>query len=151
MAKRSLTVKIEGEGVRETLAKFRSLPKDASRILKERTRKLSEKIADRARAAAASDFAPQSHLLAPTVKAVTDRVPAVKAGGATRVGSSRVAAYKVLFGAEFGSDVYRQFGRQHSGREGHWFFPVIENNQGVLISEWEKIADDVVDEFTEGR
>lgn len=150
MAKSSLSVNLEHEGLRETLAKFRKLPKDASIALRERSKELSEVLATKARAAAVSDFSPQSKLLATTVKPMKDRVPVVQAGGSRRVGRNRTPAYKVLFGSEFGSNVYGQFKKSHQGKEGSWFFPVVEKNQREVMGAWQKVADDIVDEFTEG-
>lgn len=150
MAKTAFTMRIQAEGLTETLSAFRKLPKDATKALRDGTLEISQKLAAKARQAAMSDFAPQSKLVAPTVKAVKDRVPAIQAGGAKRVGRHRVPAYKVLFGSEFGANRYPQFHRSHQGQEGAWFFPIVEANQAQVMAQWRKAADDIIDEFTAG-
>jgi hypothetical protein len=148
--KTSLVVTVRIEGVRETLAAYRRLPKEASQALRKRSGELAETLAGRARAAALSDAAPQSPLLAKTVRARRDRVPSIVAGGARRVGRRKVPAWKVLFGSEFGSNTYKQFGRRHSGRVGHWFFPVAERNADDVIAAWRRAADDIARSFSAG-
>ena len=107
MAKTALTVNMPIEGARETLRAFRKLPKEASQELRERSLKLSETLANRARQAARSD-SPQAALMAPTIKARRDRLPSIQVGGSKRVGRNRKPAYKILFGSEFGSNTLRQ-------------------------------------------
>lgn len=147
MAKRALTVNVRIEGVKETIAAFRKLPKDASKELREKSLDLSTLIANRARVAGMSD-SPQSALMAPTVKPLKDRLPAVVVGGSSRVGRNRVPAYKVLFGAEFGASL-PQF-RPHQGRNGYWFFPSVEANEAAISRAWLKAADDTIRKFTAG-
>jgi hypothetical protein len=147
---RALVVTVRIEGVRETLAAYRRLPKEASKALRNRSTELTETLAGRARAAAMSDQAPQSPLLAKTVRARRDRVPSIVAGGFAKVGRRKVPAWKVLFGSEFGSDAYKQFGRRHSGRKGHWFFPTAERNADDVIAAWRRAADDIARSFSAG-
>lgn len=150
MARTTLSVNLHVEGSRELLAAFRRLPKDASAALRDASLELATALADRAAVAAAADAAPQSKLLVPTIRAKRDRVPAVQVGGSTRVGRNKVPAYKVLFGAEFGSNQHRQFGRVHSGRRGYWFFPLVEEQREQIETGWLKAADDIVSSFTRG-
>lgn len=139
------------EGMDETRAALRRLPKDAKKRLKNASKSITEKLKPKARSAATSDFSPQSSLVAPTVTTLSGGdQPTVKVGGTKRVGRNRVPVYKVLFGSEFGSNRYDQFGRPHSGQKGNWFFPVVEENQKLITDEWRQAADDVVDDFTRG-
>ncbi|WP_435582922.1 hypothetical protein [Amycolatopsis thermoflava] len=150
MAKTSLTVKMSIVGLRPTLRAFADLPKDATTRLKDATLELSRSLAEKAKADGMTDEAPQSPLVASTVKAVRDRVPAIQAGGTRRLGRNRAPAYKLLFGSVFGSNFYAQFGRPHQGRDAYWFFPVVENSQAEIAAKWSAVADGIIAEFSEG-
>jgi hypothetical protein len=160
VAKTTLTVRVRISGVRETLAAFRKLPKDASDTLRGAAKSISFAVARSARAAGQRTDA-QSAAVSTTVKPVRDRVPAVQVGGSTRVGGSRTPAYRLLFGSEFGGNgrfgwysaakydasVGRQFSA-HTGREGRWFFPTIEREQARIDQKWGKAADDIIRRWT---
>lgn len=148
MAKTGLTVTLRVEGLRETLAAFRSLPKEANTELRERTLKLSESLAASAQQAAKQEGR-QARILAPTIKAKRDRVPAVTAGGAKRIGRTRTPAFKLLFGSEFGSSRLKQF-KPHRGAEGYWFFPTVEREQAEIGRAWSEVADNIIKSFSEG-
>ncbi|OLT46490.1 hypothetical protein BJF85_16740 [Saccharomonospora sp. CUA-673] len=134
------------EGARETLRAFRRLPKEASQELRDRSQKLSETLATRARQAAQSD-SPQAALMASTIKARRDRLPSLQVGGSKRVGRNKAPAYKILFGAEFGSNSLAQF-RPHNGQQGYWFFPVAENQSADIRRAWQDVADEIERRFT---
>jgi hypothetical protein len=160
MAKQALTVKVHIDGVKETLAAFRKLPKDASQELREASLKIAETLVVAAKRNA--DDA-QSRAVATTVKVAKDRVPAVQAGGSKRVTSTRAAAYQLLFGSEFGMDQRSgwyanarydksaglQF-RPHNGQQGYWFFPAVEDQRARIAAEWNKAADAIIRKFGEG-
>jgi hypothetical protein len=142
----AITVRIEGG--RETLAAFRRLPREASTALRERSLELAKALAGRVQSSATGD-SPQSALMATTVKAKRDRIPVIEAGGTTRVGSSRVPAYKVLFGSEFGARTLPQY-RPHVGRGSYWMFRTVEDNEAMIAAGWLRAADDIVRAFGEG-
>lgn len=150
MAKTSLTMGIRISGARETLKAFNDLPKDANNELRDRSKKLSEMLADKVRQAARSDQSPQSALLAPTVKARRDRVPVIVAGGARRIGSRGRPAWALLFGAEFGSNRHRQFRKQHTGKDGSWLFPVADEHRDLIDREWNAAADEIAAKWAQG-
>lgn len=150
MAKTSLTIGVQIDGVRETLAAFRNLPKEASDALRDASQELARKLALSAQRAAAGDSSPQSALLVPTIRAGRDRVPVVQAGGTRRVGRNRTPAWKLLFGSEFGSNRYKQFGHKHAGRTGYWLFPTVERERTTIARAWRQAADDVTRAW-EGR
>lgn len=147
--KSSVVISVTGEGVRETLAAFRGLPKEANRELRLASLDLSRELAADAKAAGAAEGS-QAALVATTVKAVFDRTPAVQAGGTKRLGSRRKPAWKLLFGSEFGSNEYRQFPHLHQGRDGIWFFPTIEANSSSIAARWREAADRTIAAFTKG-
>ncbi len=93
MARQAITFTVHIDGVRTTLRAFRELPADASKRLREESLKLAEVLAQKARADGMADAAPQSKLVATTVKATRDRVPAIQAGGTKRLGRHRAPAF----------------------------------------------------------
>lgn len=159
MAKRALTVNVRIDGVREILKAFNRMPKDATNALRDASKTIAEKVARKARSAGQGLDA-QSAAVASTVKVARDRVPAVQAGGAKRVTSSRVPAYSLLFGSEFGADgrfgwyakskYGESTGRQfspHQGQQGRWFFPTVEAEQATIAREWGQAVDEIIDKW----
>jgi len=146
--------------VRATLAAFRALPKQASEAVRGGSLKLAKTLARKVKAAGFAD-SEQAAAVAPTVKAVSDRIPAITAGGDTRVASTRVPAYALLFGSEFGAR--RRFGwyaarkyarsrgrqyRRHLGKGSYWFFRTVEDNTADINKAWRQVADDIVNTWS---
>lgn len=148
MAQQSITLTIRVEGATQLLAAFNRLPKEASNALRDASQGLAVAMAGRVAAAARAESS-QAGLLAGTVKAKRDRIPAVEVGGSSRVGRNSKPAYKILFGSEFGSDRYRQF-KPHIGRGSYWAFKTIEASESVISAGWLKAADEIVQRFGEG-
>lgn len=148
MAKQSLTMSMRIDGLKETLQAFNKLGKDANKELREAAFELSQTLATRVQSAANS-AGPQAALLASTVKARRDRAPFIEVGGTKRVGSNKVPAFKVLFGSEFGSNNLKQF-KPHRGRMGYWAFPTVEANASEISAAWTKVADKLIDDFSQG-
>jgi hypothetical protein len=157
----TLTVKVRVTGVRETLAAFRRLPKDASNELRDAAGQIAQVLV--AAAKSNSHIDPQSAAVGTTVKVARDRVPAVTAGGSKRVTSSGAKAWQLLFGSEFGANGrYGWYGaskyadspgRQfspHQGQRGRWFFPAVEDRQAQIAAQWRQAADNIVRKFGEG-
>jgi hypothetical protein len=150
----ALTIKLHILGVRETLAAFRKLPKEASNSLREQSMRLAASLAQhvagappaRGGAAAARADSPQSALMAPTVKAIRDRVPAISAGGTSRVGRNQKPAFKILFGSEFGARRYKQF-RPHLGTGSYWMFRTVQHNEAELSAAWGRVAAAIAESF----
>lgn len=148
MAKKSsLTFTIRQEGVRETLAAFRGLPKEANQQLRKASSKIAADFAPKAAAAGAAE-GHQAALVAKTVRPGFDRVPVVTAGGTRRLGRRKAPAWKLLFGSEFGSNRFTQFPRPHTGTKGSWFFPTIEAQASAISKAWLVAADEVLRAFT---
>lgn len=159
----ALTVHSHLVGAREAIAVLDVLPKDAEVQLKNASEQISRYIAGVARGDAVSGGGPQGSLLAPTVKAVRGRTPMVQVGGTKRVGRRRAPAYGVLYGSVFGANGrYGWYGRPryrpasgrqyrpHAGRAAYWFFPLLES-QSPAIGRWfNRAADKVVNDWTEG-
>jgi hypothetical protein len=139
------TVKIDG--LRETLAAFKALPKEANAELRVETLKLSKDLATAVKGAALAEGS-QWGLLARTVRARKDRVPVVQAGGVTRLGRNRKPAFKLLFGAEFGAKYLHQFKPRQA--DGYVFFPAADREVPRINAAWNKVADDIQRRFGEG-
>jgi hypothetical protein len=148
MGKFGITVTVKIDGLRETLAKFRELPKEANDQLRTESQKLSGDLADVIKANAGSEGR-QWGILARTVKARKDRVPVVTAGGAVKLGRNREPAYKLLFGAEFGATYLHQFKPRTPGNEGYVFFKSAKRMQPTIGEAWNRAADDIVTRFGE--
>lgn len=138
--KRTITVTVRITGLRPTLAKFKALPKNADKEMRAASLSIAGVLAvdikNEARANA------QSALMVPTIRAVRDRVPVVQGGGARRVGSNRVPAFKVLFGAEFGSHSLGQF--RPFNTTGYFFFPTVDESRDWIDREFNDAADEVL-------
>lgn len=163
MARQAITFTVHIDGVRTTLQAFRELPADANKRLREESLKLAQVLAEKARADGMADAAPQSKLVATTVKATRDRVPAIQAGGTKRLGRHRAPAFGLVFASIFGmnrrsgwyanrryrtSDGHQY--REHAGRNAYWFFPVVEKNSAEIGRAWNKVAADIASDFGRG-
>lgn len=147
---RPLTVTVHIDGLRETLAAMNRLPKDANAALRAKSLHLSRLLATRAAAAARAEGR-QGPLVATTVRPKLDRVPTVIAGGTSpRLGRGRARPDQLLFGTEFGSDRYKQFGKRHVGRGSYWFFRTIEAESPATARAWAEAADEIVRRFSQG-
>lgn len=150
MAKTGLTVRVEIAGLRETLAKLNTLPKAANDAIKDHSQQLAGYLARRAQGRARGDRSPQAKRVAQTIKVMRDRVPVIQAGGTQRIASSRVPAYKLLFGSEFGSNQLGQFGKRHNGQQGSWFYGTVEDHAAEIADALSEAADETIEHFTKG-
>ena len=149
MAIKDLTVKVRIDGLRETIAALNRLPKEANAEIRATALALAKDLAAAAAAAGRAEGR-QAALVAATVKAGRDRVPVVTAGGTRRLGSNRAPAFKLLFGSEFGSNFYRQFGKPHVGSGSYWFFRTVDEEQAEISAAWLKAADEIIERFGDG-
>ena len=150
MARNSITVRIQADGVNEVLRAFRELPENAQDELRDEARKLAELLARKIRADGSTDEAPQSPIVASTVNVVDGRfLPTIEVGGTRRIGRRHVPAYRLLFGSVFGSNAYQQFHRPHNGQVGYWVYPTVERNGTEIVKAWNQAAENIARKFTE--
>lgn len=147
MAKQALTMRVSVYGVRETIAAFDRLPREARREIEEASLDIARSMVPRLRFAAVG-LGRQGPLLGSTVRALKDRVPVVSAGGAAPLGSRRRPAFKLLFGFEFGSDRYGQFRRHLGGGGSYWMFKTVFERQDEMMRRYLRAADAIIDKFT---
>jgi hypothetical protein len=145
--KDTLTFNLKIDGAKETLKALNRLPKEANKAVKDGSMELARVLATRVKAAAVADKSPQSALLARTVRARRDRVPVIVAGGDRLLGRRKVPAWRLLFGAEMGSNAHPQFHHAHSGRKGYWFFPTASREAPTIAKAWNEVADQIVNAY----
>jgi hypothetical protein len=143
---KSTTVRMEG------LNRYlRTLPKEAATELRAASQDIAARIASEA-AGRARGLHPTAQLVAGTIKARRDRVPIIAEGGARKLpahsdGRARTGARQsvgdVVWGAEFGSDRYRQFPPwRGSGKgAGYFMWPTVNDRSEWMLGEWSKALD----------
>lgn len=137
--RKTLTVTIRITGLREVIRAFKKWPDDAIAEIRAAGFSIAGYVATKIRTSARLNA--QSGLIAPTVRAMRDRLPVIVAGGNRRVGRNRVAAYKVLFGAEFGAVTLAQFRAFQSG--GYFFFVTVDKERDYIQREYLDAVDEV--------
>lgn len=153
--KEALSVKVRLTGVREVLAGFRGMSKNANDALRDASLTLAQALAVDVAAAGRAEGA-QAALVATTVKARRDRVPVIVAGGSKRIGSRRVPAYELLFGSEFGAGQGGRYGlrqfKPHLGSGSYWIFKTVQDAAATarIDREWNAAADAIVRAFGKG-
>lgn len=129
---------IEVQGLKELLKDMNRLGPAFNREVRASSKKIAEDEVPRLKAAA-NISNKMSAAVGVTVRARSDRVPQIIAGGAKRVAlSTKPKAGDVFFGAEFGGGkrkTTRQF-RPHRGRRGYWFWPQIREDEKRMVAEW---------------
>lgn len=134
-------VETDGSDARRVLRAFTVLGVDARREVPDTLDRLNRVMALAvARAARASSR--QSALLAPTV-GITGNT--VTVGGSRPMGSRRAPAYKLLYGAEFGSKRYRQFRARRA--TGYWFTPTVNAQRTRVAASWIRVVAALADDW----
>jgi len=154
-----ITVNLKIDGARETLRAFGRLGKDANKALREANKDISSDLAGKIQTAARSSDA-QSAAVASSIKARSDRVPTIEAGGrrlATKQrrrssGQRKTQAGDLIFGANFGATYLPQF-RPHNGGAGsddYWFYSTVDDNEERIVKRWQDTADRLLSEWGSG-
>lgn len=139
-----LDIAVEVIGAAPILRAFRDLPKEAVEKLRDASKEMSVTLAEQI-AAAARHEGRQAALMAPTVKPRRNRVPAVVAGGAKKVGRKRVPAGALLFGSEFGAHL-PQF-RPHLSGGSYWFYETVKEKDSEIYAKWLAVAEELISSF----
>lgn len=134
------------EGMNSFLRSLKDAPRELQNELRDRAKDIAEPIAADARALART---PQQKLIAPSIRAVRDRVPVVKLGGGRKAASTTPRRIKpkmsdIYWGADFGSDM-KQFPAIKKG--GRLIYPAIAGRK-------DEVADaylDAVEKIFKGR
>lgn len=122
-------LRIEAEGVAETLRAFQGLERDirmeANSKVRAAARELAGDLATELRAAAGSSGVPVAPRVARSVKVKSDRYPTVQIGGSSRVGRHGGTAAALVWGSEQGpKGEVNHFGVPPGA--GYWIKPTVE-------------------------
>lgn len=147
MAKTSLSISVKIDGLKETQRKLKLLPDDAKKELVDASFELSQDLAKAMRGNARSQGR-QAALLTGTVATGEKELPQVSVGGSSPVGRHHKAAYKVLFGSEFGAKFLKQFKPRNTS--GYWVYPAVDSMRGEIAEKWDAAAQRVIDNFCDG-
>lgn len=138
---------------------LRRLPKDATVRLRSASLRIAARVAERA-GARARMVGGVSKYVAPTIKPKRDRVPKIVMGGAARLpardGATRSGRRQtvgdVMWGAEFGSDRFRQFSpwRGSDTGAGYFLWPTVRAESDATIEEYGDALIDAVDKSAKG-
>ena len=129
------------EGLNALLRTFRTYPRELSSELRDRAKKIADPIAEDARDRAQTS---QQKMVAPSIRAVRDRIPVVKVGGGMTVKSStprrrQPRAGQVYFGADFGSSLPQFPGKTSGGR---MIFKAVKGNRDNIAEQYlDAVAD----------
>jgi hypothetical protein len=151
---RPLNVTVEVEGLQECLRAFNRFGRDANKELREAAQAHANRLVPRVMAAAAAEGG-AARAVAPTVRAMRDRVPVLAAGGAKKADVSRAkrpAAGGLVFGAEFGGGARkgtRQF-KAHRGHEGYWLYPTLRATVGELFDGYQRTLEQLARRWAAG-
>jgi hypothetical protein len=135
---------VKVDGTREALRACNKLGKDANRELRSAARDIAHGTAQAAQRRGLG-LGGLPAIVAPTVRAGSDRVPKVMGGGAKRVGRRRTPAGQVFFGAEFGGGrrpTTRQFA-PHRGQTGYFLWPTIRARKREDLHRYQQALDRV--------
>lgn len=130
------------EGLGETIAAFKRLPKDVRDDADEQVRAIAQFVAGQTRSAATTRA---EHKAAGTIKAQKASVSLGGGGKSNRAGN-------MALGTEFGGRgraTTQQF-RVHRGRDGYFFWPAIRANSDRIVQMWDDVMDRAGDRWASG-
>lgn len=133
----------EIKGLNQFLRDMRHAPPELSKELRQRAQKIAEPVAADARSRAST---PQARMSAPSIRAVRDRVPVIKAGGGSALVSGtprrrRPKAGDVYFGADFGARGLPQFPSKTKG--GRMVFKAVRGQRKHIADQYLDAVEDV--------
>jgi hypothetical protein len=127
------------EGLNDVLKAFRQLPKEASKELRQASKTIAERHMAPAWRDAALGAGPWGEQIAASVKAASDRIPAVKIGGNRKVFSGGATATMVRWPSSTGEnrDSFAPF-------EATNWLQDVRSYQGPALQEWGQAVDRIV-------
>lgn len=130
--------------VSAALRVLRKLPKEASRELRAASKEIVNREVPRIRSAATTK---QARAAAKSVRAASDRVPAIAMGGKKKVTSAKNGyAGSIAFGSDAGAVVHEQFPKPPGDQ---WFWDTLGRDAGDMMSQWGKAYDEVLDTWSD--
>jgi len=127
------------EGLNDVLKAFRQLPKEASKELRQASKIIAERHMAPAWRDAALGAGPWGEQIAASVKAASDRIPAVKIGGNRKVFSGGATATMVRWPSSTGTarDSFAPF-------EATNWLQDVRSYHGPALQEWAQAVDRIV-------
>lgn len=132
-----MAMNIKVTGLKSTLKALKKLPEQFQSDVMDASWEISQEVAVALRAKARSQ-SNMTGLEAPTIVTGEALMPMVTIGGSSMVGKHAVAAYKILFGSEFGSNKYHQFKPVNAA--GYWIYPTVTAMQETFVDKWQEAA-----------
>lgn len=144
MAGAALGVRVEG------VSKFlTAMQKVDSRFNAELRKAAMDVAGDVATRVGARGSGPQARVFG-ALAASSDRYPTIRLKGANsfrrkRKGRTGAKMSDIFFGAEFGSNRYKQFHRPHAGTRGYVFWPTVRAMSGEIAHDYLNAVERVLD------
>lgn len=139
-----MSIQVKITGLKATQKALAKLPANFQSAVMDASWAISQEVAVALRAAARAQSA-MTGLEAPTVVTGESLMPIITIGGSSKVGKKAVAAYKILFGSEYGSHAYHQFKPVKS--TGYWINPTVTSMEPEFITRWQAAADSAIEAF----
>ncbi len=135
---------------------LRKLPKTATVELRQAAKAIASKVAETAAASARAQGGIAA-LVAPSIRATSDRVPAIRMGNTTRLPTQgngwqrprtgkRQTIGDVIWGAEFGSITYSQFSawRGSDTGAGYFLWPAVRDDARFIADKYDEALMDAM-------
>ena len=141
---------VQVDGLRELLRALNRADREMSKQIRVASKSIAADVAEGAARRARMSGIPQLAAVAGTYRAVSDRVPAVRMGGAKRVTSSGASASDIVFGADFGAHRanHPQFPKSPPVKGGRTIYREVEARRGGIADAY---LDAVEDLFMHGE
>lgn len=146
-------IEVDSQSMASLRAALRKIAKEAPEELRKGSSKASARLASEARSRLASS-SPWGHLVAPSVKATAQRVPAIRAGGSGSAREKRSPADAnsygdLFFGAEYGVKGNPKWPghpwRGSGDNAGYGFWPAVRDAGDRIFNDWVEDMFTVVD------
>jgi hypothetical protein len=149
-----VTLQIKKSDLRALLSTFSKMGKAANKDLRDASYAIARDVASDLKASAAgsntiggNSF--QAQAVAQGIVPKKDRIAKIRISGRRQVASGGATVEDLLFGAEFGSNRFRQFPqrspREGRGNRGYFIFPTLKRLQPKIRRDWvdavKKVAD----------
>jgi len=147
-------MEIKPSDLRALLNTFNKMGKAANKDLRDASYAIAKDVASELKASAAGansigGNAFQAQAVAQGIKPRKDRLALIKISGKRKVTSSGASVEDLLFGAEFGSNRFKQFPRRSPregrGNRGYFIFPTLKRLQPKIRKDWVNAVGKVAD------
>jgi hypothetical protein len=147
-------IQIKPSDLRALLKTFSKMGKAANKDLRDASYAIARDVASELKASAAgansiggNSF--QAQAVAQGIVPRKDRLALIRIGGNRQVASGGASVSDLLWGAEFGSNRFRQFPqrspREGRGNRGYFIFPTLKRLQPKIRKDWVKAVEKVAD------